>query len=468
MNLFAADVSAAVRRYSKYGPGCVKERRTRNLQAGERIGGRYVLEQRLGLGGMGEVWLAELQGAGAFRRRVVIKVLAPERRGDPRVAAMLADEARVVGALHHPGIVSAVDYLETEDYGPIFVLEFVDGASLRSVLKIARRNNAVMPEELAAHIGAQVAHALHAAHTAAGRDGHPLQVVHRDVAPDNVLLSRSGAVYLGDFGVARAAGSVEVQQRGAAPKGKRGYMAPEQARGGEVGPAADIFSLGRVIAEAADVGCGQALREVIGRATAEHPRDRFTTASEMAAALLHVCPPPSDPDRALSEWLHAHAPDAFVRCGAPAARVSRSAPPPAGRPAQGDARRVDPQQPLFATVPPPPRRLVRTLAVCAAVLIFALPVALLFAAPRKAKRFFESAIVGVPAPAHGDLRVTSHPLEAEVYVDGRLRGVTPLVIELPSGPHAVRVGSPSLEHWRAAEVVVKDGVEHRLDVDLTE
>ena len=437
------------------------------MQAGERIGGRYVLEQRLGLGGMGEVWLAEMQGAGAFRRRVVVKALAPERRGDHRVAAMLAEEARVVGALHHPGIVSALDYLETEEYGPIFVLEFVDGASLRSVLKLARRQNAVMPEELVAHVGAQVAHALHAAHTAVGRDGRPLGIVHRDVAPDNVLLSRSGAVYLGDFGVARATGIDEERPRGAAPKGKRGYMAPEQARGGKVGPAADVFSLGRVIAEAADVGCGAALRDVIERATAEDPRDRFATASEMAAALLRACPPPTDPDRALSDWLDAHAEEAMVRA-TPRARIGRTTPPPPGRPASGELRRLEADQPLFAAVPPPPRRVLRTIAICAAVAILALPVALLFAAPRKAKRFFETAIVGVPAPAHGDLRVTSRPVEAEVYVDGRLRGLTPLVIELPSGHHSIRVGSPHVERWRAAEVIVKDGVEHRLDVDLTQ
>jgi serine/threonine protein kinase len=227
------------------------------VQAGERIGARYVLEQRLGLGGNGRSLLAELEGAGAFRRRVVLKVLAPERRGDSRIAAMLADEARVVGALHHPGIVAALDYLETEEHGPVFVLEFVDGPSLRSALKLARRQNAVMPEALAAHVGAQVAHALHAAHMALGRDGKPLSVIHRDVAPDNVLLSRSGAVYLGDFGVARAAGCEDVAHWGAGPKGKRGYMAPEQARGGKIGPAADIFSLGRVIADAADVDAGR-------------------------------------------------------------------------------------------------------------------------------------------------------------------------------------------------------------------
>ena len=72
------------------------------------------------------------------------------------------------------------------------------------------------------------------------------------------------------------------------------------------------------------------------------------------------------------------------------------------------------------------------------------------------------------APAHGDLRVTSRPVEAEVYIDGTLRGMTPLMVELPSGKHSVRVGSPRMEHWRAVDVTVKDNVEHRLDVDLSE
>ena len=192
------------------------------LRQGDCIGGRYVLIERLGLGGMGEVWLAELQGAGAFRRRVVIKMLAPERRGDTRIAAMLADEARVVGLLHHPGIVTAIDYLETQTEGPIFVLEFVDGCSLRTALKLARRRNELLPEALAAHVGTQVARALHAAHTACDRDGHPLHLVHRDISPDNVLLSRSGAVYLGDFGVARRRGTTKIVKSSGGHKGKPG------------------------------------------------------------------------------------------------------------------------------------------------------------------------------------------------------------------------------------------------------
>src|SRR5262249_35428978 len=391
------------------------------------------------------------------------------RRGDPRVAAMLADEARVVGSLHHPGIVAATDYLETEEHGPVFVLEFVDGVSLRTALKLARRQHLTLPESLAAHIGAQVAHALHAAHTAIGRDAQPLHVVHRDVAPDNILLSRSGAVYLGDFGVARAAGNAEVEESGNKPQGKPGYMAPEQARGRKkVGPAADIFSLGRVIAAAADVGCGPELRAVIERATAEDPKARFPDASEMAAALLRARPPPSDPDRAPSEWVQQHCAEALIAHGARPGAVPRSEPPPAGRPTPGNSRRLDPQRPLFAAVPPPKRRLLKISALLAAPLFLALPLTLILAGPRRPRELLHSAIAQVPGPGRGDLHVTSRPVEGEVYVDGTLRGVTPLIVELPSGKHTVRVGSIKLGRLRAAEVTVKGGVEYRLDVNFAE
>ena len=416
---------------------------------------------------MGEVWLAELQGAGAFRRRVVVKVLAPERRGDPRLAAMLADEARVVGLLHHPGIVVAIDYLEIEEHGPIFVLEFVDGASLRTVLKLARRRHAVLPENLAAHVGAQVARALHAAHTAIGRDGEALHLVHRDVAPDNVLLSRSGAVYLGDFGVARADGNTETTEPGVAPKGKRGYMAPEQALGRKVGPQSDIFSLGRLVAEAADLGTGTELRAVLDKATAENPLDRYATASQLAAALYAACPPPADPDGALAQWLQEYAPEALVTQKTSPGLSTRADLVPAGRPAAGDSARVGPEPQLFPSMPPPARKMVKLVAAGAALLVIALPLLLMRSASR-GERLLSAAIIGTPAPAHGELRVTSRPVEAEVYVDGRLRGMTPFLLELPVGRHAVRIGSPRMEHWRAAEVTIRENTEHRLEVDLSE
>jgi len=438
------------------------------LRQGDRIGGRYVLLERLGLGGMGEVWLAELEGAGAFRRRVVIKMLAPERRGDKRIACMLADEARLVGLLHHPGIVAAIDYLESEAHGPIFVLEFVDGCSLRSALKISRRRNDLLPEALAAHVGAQVARALHAAHLACDRDGHPLHLVHRDISPDNVLLSRSGAVYLGDFGVARARGSEDLSDPAEGPKGKPGYMAPEQASGDPVGPQADIFSLGRVVAQAADVRCGSALRKVPDKATAPKAHHRFQTAAELAAALVHACPPPPDPDGALAEWLHRAAPEALHhRHAAHGAAVVRSEAPPAGLPAAAAAtsRGRAAGQPLFAEVAPPRRRALKIAAALGALLAIALPAVWLVHLSRAALSS-GSRPAGFQAEA-GELRVSSRPAGAEVYVDGALRGTTPTTLRLAAGQHSVRVGNPRLGRWRNADVTMYPGSSGRLDFDLT-
>jgi len=439
------------------------------LRPGDLVGGRYALMERLGLGGMGEVWLAELQGAGAFRRKVVIKMLAPERRGDPRIARMLADEARVVGLLHHPGIVAAIDYLESDTLGPVFVLDYVDGCSLRSALKFARRRNELMAEALAAHIGAQVARALHAAHTECDRDGQPLHLVHRDISPDNVLLSRSGAVYLGDFGVARARGTTEISDASAGPKGKLGYIAPEQAGGERVGPQADIFSLGRVVAEAADVRCGHALRKVIDKATAEKPRHRFQTAAELAVALARVCPPPPDADGALAAWLHRAAPEALRHERSTTAPALKTETPPAGVPPApaSPARASAGAQALFAEVAPPRRRALKIAAALGALVALSLPAAWLVEASRAALASRRAQPAGFHA-ARGELRVGSRPVGAEVYVDGALRGRTPLTVDLAAGQHSVRVGIARLSKWREADVHMYPGSSGRLDFDLTE
>jgi serine/threonine protein kinase len=416
------------------------------LHAGEHIGGRYRLEQRLGAGGMGEVWLAELHGAGAFRRRVVLKLLAPERRGDERLASMLADEARMVGLMHHPGIVAAIDYLETEEHGPIFVLDFVDGASLRAILKCLRQRGAVMPEQLAVYVGAQIAHALQAAHTA------PLQIIHRDVAPDNVLISRVGAVCLGDFGVARASGNWEITNPGSAPKGKRAYMAPEQAMGKQVGPAADLFALGRVIFEATTPG--PKLTKVLERATALKPEDRQQSAAELAAELLVACPPPLEPEVILARWLTQNAGEALLARSTSHGAQRFSAPP------AGHAPRA-PE--LFKSVPKPSRVWLKVAVAAVVVVVFCA----LFVNARGGTRFITTALAGVPSQ-HGELRITSKPIEAEVYIDGALRGSTPLKVDLSTGKHSVRLGSPRMERFRAAEIFIRDGVEHHLDVDLSE
>ena len=448
-------------------------------KVGERIGGRYLLVERLGAGGMGEVWLAVLEGSGTFRRKVVVKFVPSEKSDDDRLAAMLADEARILGLLFHPGIVAPVDYVEGPD-GQVLVLEYVDGPSLRTALRLARRNRCLLPEALAAWVGAEVARALHAAHLATDEAGQPLGLIHRDVSPDNVLISRDGRVHLADFGVARALGNSDVTMPGAAPKGKRGYMPPEQAAGQPLGPSADVFALGRVVAEAADVNCGVRLRQVLDKATAPNATDRFQTGAELAAALGDVCPPPADPAGALSDWLLKACAELF----APATTAAGTGPiaslPPHARgphrfhlkfqtdPGLKPGSEPPPAPQLFAGVADAPRpRGLRIIAGALALVAVGLPLTL-FAE----NRILETgsllpALQGLRAP-RGLLEVRSRPEAAEVYVDGALRGATPLRLEIAEGKHAVRVGSLRLEKWRGTEIVVRASVTERVDVDLTE
>jgi len=461
------------------------------FESGQRVGGRYVLLQRLGAGGMGEVWLAQQEGSGTFRRRVVLKCIPPERAGDERLGNMLHDEARILGLLHHPGIVAPLDFLEDET-GPLLVLEYVDGPSLRTALKHARLSNTLMPEALAAYIGSEVARALQAAHDGLDESGRPLNVVHRDVSPDNVLLSRDGRVRLADFGVAHAQGNADVTDPGAAPKGKRGYMAPEQAAHRPVGAAADQFALGRVVAEAADIKCGPALRAVLDRATAPMPHDRFPSAAALGEAIAAAVPPPPDAQAQLAAWLAEAAPEALAPAETGAGSGSARPHPGHSRkpfllhiePDRGEreaAARAGESPPRTSTSAPPAprdeelpfarfesgrRERLRALAGVGVLLAFLLPLALLFAAERGLIPGREGSVLRAPA---GDLRVVSRPEGAEVYVDGRLRGITPLLLEqIAAGPHALRVGSLRLERWRAADVDVRAGTERRVEIDLDE
>jgi hypothetical protein len=343
------------------------------------------------------------------------------------------------------------------------VLEFVDGCSLRSALKMARHRNDLLPEALAAHVGSSVARALHAAHNACDRDGKPLNLVHRDISPGNVLLSRSGAVYLGDFGVARARGNVEVTDPGAGPKGKRGYMAPEQATCQAVGPTADIFSLGRIVAEAADVNCGRALRAVVEKATAADPKRRYQTAAELAWALTRACPPPHAPEGELAAWLHRAAPEALQhrRTSPGAPPIEREGPPPAGVPV---ARPVP--EALFQDVAPRRRKL-RIAAAVGAAIALALPLAWIVA---EAATAFARQREAVPAGVHvasGELTVTSRPPGAQVIVDGQLRGPAPITLVLPAGRHLVKVGDPKTNRWSTADVQLPAGSTGSVDADLT-
>jgi serine/threonine protein kinase len=206
--------------------------------------GRYEIDGLLARGGMGEVYLARVTGAHGFARRVVVKTIRTELLADERAALMFVDEARIAAGLHHRNIVQILDF-DRFDGGAFLVTEYVEGCDLRTLLQHA---GAPPPYEVAVTIAAELGAGLDAAHEATAADGSPLNLVHRDVSPSNVLLGIAGEVKLADFGVAKTR-SRSYQTTSGSIKGKAPYMAPEQILGEPLDRRADVFGLGVLLFE---------------------------------------------------------------------------------------------------------------------------------------------------------------------------------------------------------------------------
>jgi eukaryotic-like serine/threonine-protein kinase len=209
--------------------------------------GRYQVLFELARGGIGTVYAARLTGAHGFDRLVAIKRLSGGGASEEDVAAFLA-EARLTARIRHANVVQTLELVE-EDGAPFIVMQLVEGVSLARLLRrLADQGDALDPH-LAAWIVAQAANGLHAAHELRGSDDQPLGLVHRDVSPENVMLSYDGRVYVADFGVAKLTESVRSTRSGVV-KGKFAYMSPEQTRAGALDRRSDVFSLGVVLHEA--------------------------------------------------------------------------------------------------------------------------------------------------------------------------------------------------------------------------
>ena len=206
---------------------------------------RYRLTRSIARGGMAEVFDATILGGGGFSRRVAIKRLRPELAVDPVFVEAFVSEARLVSQLHHANIVTVFDF-GTMDGLPFQALEFVDGVDLLGLEAAAKKQGLTPPPELWLAAIAEVAHALDYAHRATDEAGHPLAIVHRDVTPGNVLVSWSGDVKLGDFGVASSSARKHRTQVGVV-MGKLAYLAPEQINGTGVDARTDVFALGCVL-----------------------------------------------------------------------------------------------------------------------------------------------------------------------------------------------------------------------------
>jgi serine/threonine protein kinase len=198
--------------------------------------GPYEVVQRIGAGGMAEVYLARRFGASGWEKTVALKLLRPEHRGRAELERLLISEARLGARFAHPGLVCVHDLALAD--GIYFVcMDYVDGRDLAAL--IARRS---LPRALALSIAEQLAAALAYVHTLTDAAGRPLGLVHRDVSPANVLVSRTGEVKLSDFGIAKSTATGD-ETWGRLRKGKYAYMAPEQINGDPLTGAADVFAL---------------------------------------------------------------------------------------------------------------------------------------------------------------------------------------------------------------------------------
>jgi serine/threonine-protein kinase len=285
---------------------------------GRVVLGRYRIVRALAKGGMGVVYLARGEGASGFTKPFVVKRMASEITVDAAMLKLFVREARMMSRLRHPGLVQVVDFgREAGDY--LMVLEYVQGFHLGQWHRYARLTSEPFPARVICHVLAKVLDALHYAHTLKDSDGTPMQVVHRDVTPSNILIDAEGIVKLADFGVARSDEHTENTEE-TTIKGKMPYLAPELFRLARPSPSTDCYSVAVVLHEillgknefrgqdmavtvsrvldheptlvdAIRNDLPDGLAAVVARGLAKDPADRYPDAASFAQAL-----------RAVREW----------------------------------------------------------------------------------------------------------------------------------------------------------------------
>ena len=217
-----------------------------------RILGRYALFEAIASGGMASVHLGRLMGPVGFARTVAIKRLHETFAHDPEFVAMFLDEARLAARIRHPNVVPTLDVV-AEQQELLLVMEFVAGESLSLLLKNARARDVPPPIPVLVDVMIGVLHGLHAAHEAKSEKGEPLDIVHRDVSPQNILVGTDGVARVLDFGVAKAVGRAKHTREGQL-KGKMQYMPPEQITGKSVTRSVDIYAASVVSGRHSPVG----------------------------------------------------------------------------------------------------------------------------------------------------------------------------------------------------------------------
>ncbi|HNS97895.1 MAG TPA: serine/threonine-protein kinase [Polyangiaceae bacterium] len=289
-----------------------------DIRPGATIG-RFEFLVPIAKGGMAAVWAARLKGSRGFSKTVAIKTMLPMLSDDPMFEQMFLDEAQIAALIHHPNVVEIMDLGEQD--GILFqVMEYVDGESLATVLRTQNKKKERIPLEIAVQIIIDACRGLHAAHELKNVDGTLLGLVHRDISPQNIMITYDGVVKLVDFGVAKAAGRTTSETTAGQIKGKAPYMAPEQALGQHVDRRTDVFAMGIVLYQITtgkhpfrgendiatlhnilhndlpsprfvDPQFPRPLESAIHRALSRDITQRFASAKDMADALSRVFPP---------------------------------------------------------------------------------------------------------------------------------------------------------------------------------
>lgn len=207
--------------------------------------GRYELLVPIAKGGMAQVWAARLRGTRGFQKLYAVKTILPDSYEEAQMESMLLREAELAAAIRHPNVVETLEL--GEERGTLYlVMEWIDGVSL-AVLSALTKEQGGPPLEVSVNLVAQVCRGLHAAHELSDDEGAPLGIVHRDVSPQNILVTDAGVAKLVDFGIAKAMNRSSNTTQHQHVQGKFSYIAPEQFRGEQVDRRADVFALGIIL-----------------------------------------------------------------------------------------------------------------------------------------------------------------------------------------------------------------------------
>jgi serine/threonine-protein kinase len=431
--------------------------------------GAYSIYGEIGAGGMASVYLGKLESAAGFSRVVAIKRMHAELARSPDFVEMFLQEARLVGRIQHPNVVSALDCVATEN-NAMLIMEYVHGVSLSQLT----RKPVAIPLPAASAIVLGAALGLHAAHEAVDNEGKSLGIVHRDVSPQNILVGVDGLARVLDFGVAKAAARSGHTHAGQI-KGKLNYMAPEQLLGDDIGREADIYSLGVVLWElvtgrrlfrtegtghmmtriaqseidsprSVNPSISPEISAVVMKAVAGSPRARYRTALEFATAIERTIPVMAQ--RTLGAWIADVAKDELRQRATLLSRTESSPPDESGVP----PREVDTIPRLVAAGGAPKRVLEAAQGPESAVSLVAL-----ISRPSRPRLYYGMAaacavmLVAV-ALAASSRRTTMHasgplPTRTQSFVASPIRETSPQIQEpaiLPALPETTPPPAPSL------------------------